>query len=482
MRRRLPPGVRMYTRRRLQLRRADRRRRAGAFRCAARHLRRDRAGRLGGAVAGLPPGDEAGFHDILAPTVPLSRLIFAAPTRFYKTGIVFLAWLNGHQDHFTMVGGQESARSILHLAEVFRLADRAKLFSRPGARGRRACAALPRRPRDRLSDARPLRRRGAQAPVAEHRDGPQAGRPRSQILEAAQRHGISCVSPWRDQVAGGMAWSGPCRLVRDGGFRLSGYCRGGMFPADPRASRGDARRQPPRRRRSGGARRAVPGAGGRRPAAILAAGLGAVERHRRGAGAGRGGDGRRSWTMRHTTGVALAIEPLHPMYAADRACVNTLGQALDICDRLDPRWRAAARRRRRRLSRLVGPRCLRPDRARRRRAHPRLPHLRLAGADPRPAARPRHDGRRRDRNHKAPRRGRGAGLLRAPARWRSSRTTGGRSPSTRCSPRWSSAIARSARLGSACSRHRSSARRRFVRPPPLVEPSPTSSRQGSRGR
>jgi Protein of unknown function (DUF993) len=83
------------------------------------------------ALSRLATGDEDGFHEILAPTVPLSRLIFAAPTRFYKTGVVFLAWLNGHQDHFTMVGGQESARSILHLAEVFRLADKARLFRDP---------------------------------------------------------------------------------------------------------------------------------------------------------------------------------------------------------------------------------------------------------------------------------------------------------------------------------------------------------------
>jgi len=83
------------------------------------------------ALSRLAAGDEAGFNDMLDPTVPLSRLIFAAPTRFYKTGVVFLAWLNGHQDHFTMVGGQESARSIVHLAEVFRLADRAKLFRDP---------------------------------------------------------------------------------------------------------------------------------------------------------------------------------------------------------------------------------------------------------------------------------------------------------------------------------------------------------------
>ena len=53
---------------------------------------------------------------MLAPTVPLSRHIFKAPTRFYKTGVVFMAWLNGHQDHFVMVGGQQSARNVLHLA------------------------------------------------------------------------------------------------------------------------------------------------------------------------------------------------------------------------------------------------------------------------------------------------------------------------------------------------------------------------------
>src|SRR6185295_14466479 len=67
------------------------------------------------ALGRLAAGDEAGFHAILAPTVPLSRHIFRAPTRFYKTGIVFLAYLNGHQDHFTMVGGQQSARSPKHL-------------------------------------------------------------------------------------------------------------------------------------------------------------------------------------------------------------------------------------------------------------------------------------------------------------------------------------------------------------------------------
>ncbi|HYY60968.1 MAG TPA: DUF993 family protein, partial [Burkholderiales bacterium] len=83
------------------------------------------------ALGALTRGDAKTFHDILAPTVPLSRHIFMAPTRFYKTGVVFMAYLNGLQDHFTMVGGQESARSTLHLAELFRLADAAGLLADP---------------------------------------------------------------------------------------------------------------------------------------------------------------------------------------------------------------------------------------------------------------------------------------------------------------------------------------------------------------
>ncbi len=83
------------------------------------------------ALVSLAAGNLDAFHEALAPTVPLSRHIFRAPTRFYKTGVVFMAYLNGHQDHFTMVGGQESARSILHLAELFRLADKAGLLRDP---------------------------------------------------------------------------------------------------------------------------------------------------------------------------------------------------------------------------------------------------------------------------------------------------------------------------------------------------------------
>jgi len=94
------------------------------------------------ALSRLAAGDAAGFRDVLGPTVPLSRHIFQAPTRFYKTGIVFMAYLNGHQDHFTMVGGQESTRSTLHLAELFRLADQAGLLADPELATRRMKAVL----------------------------------------------------------------------------------------------------------------------------------------------------------------------------------------------------------------------------------------------------------------------------------------------------------------------------------------------------
>lgn len=83
------------------------------------------------ALGELARGNTERFHTILGPTVPLSRHIFMAPTRFYKTGVVFMAWLNGHQDHFTMVGGQQSTRSIQHLAELFRLADAASVLEQP---------------------------------------------------------------------------------------------------------------------------------------------------------------------------------------------------------------------------------------------------------------------------------------------------------------------------------------------------------------
>jgi Protein of unknown function (DUF993) len=82
----------------------------------------------GPALHRLDAGDIAGFRSMLDPTVPLARRLFAAPTQFYKTGIVFLAWLSGHQDHFTMVGGLQSGRSATHCARLLVLADHAGLL------------------------------------------------------------------------------------------------------------------------------------------------------------------------------------------------------------------------------------------------------------------------------------------------------------------------------------------------------------------
>ena len=137
MRRRLPRGVRMYTGDDFnfaELIEGD----AQGHSDALLGIFDAIAPAASAALSALAVNDRAAYHDLLAPTVPLSRHIFREPTRFYKTGVVFLAWLNGHQEHFVMVGGQESARHLLHLAELFRLADAAGLLSDPPL----ACARM----------------------------------------------------------------------------------------------------------------------------------------------------------------------------------------------------------------------------------------------------------------------------------------------------------------------------------------------------
>ena len=136
MRRRLAPGVRMYTGddfNYAELIAGD------GFGSELFHGQSDAllgifdaiAPAASAALGALAAGNTERFHALLGPTVPLSRHIFQAPTRFYKTGVVFMAWLNGHQSHFSMVGGQQSTRSITHFAELFRLADAADLLEQP---------------------------------------------------------------------------------------------------------------------------------------------------------------------------------------------------------------------------------------------------------------------------------------------------------------------------------------------------------------
>jgi len=130
MRRRLPSGVRMYTGDDFnypELIEGDGRNSSDALLGIFDAI----APAASAALGRLASGDAKGYREILEPTVPLARHIFRAPTRFYKTGLVFLAWLNGHQEHFVMVGGQQSARSLIDLAETFRLADAAGVLRNP---------------------------------------------------------------------------------------------------------------------------------------------------------------------------------------------------------------------------------------------------------------------------------------------------------------------------------------------------------------
>lgn len=142
MRRRLPPGVRMYS--------------GDDFNYPELILGDDQgysdallgifdaiAPAASAALQALDADDPSRFQAILEPTVPLSRHIFQTPTYYYKTGVVFLAYLNGHQNHFRMVGGQESARSIVHLSRLLILADQAGVLRDPdlaAARMRRVLA------------------------------------------------------------------------------------------------------------------------------------------------------------------------------------------------------------------------------------------------------------------------------------------------------------------------------------------------------
>ena len=131
MRRRLPDGVKMYTGDDFnypELIEGDEQGYShallGVFDPLARHASL--------AVSKLGEGDGNGFRDVLDPTVPLARHVFRAPTQYYKTGVVFLAWLNGHQDHFIMLSGAQSMRSLPYFIDTFKLADRCGQFADPG--------------------------------------------------------------------------------------------------------------------------------------------------------------------------------------------------------------------------------------------------------------------------------------------------------------------------------------------------------------
>lgn len=141
MRRRLPPGVRMYTGDDFnypKLIEGD----DQGYSHALLGIFDPIAGVAARALGALADGNIQAYRQVFDPTVALSRHIFSDPTRFYKTGVVFMSYLNGHQTHFTMIAGQECARSTQHLAEIVRLASRAGLFPDPDMTARRARAVF----------------------------------------------------------------------------------------------------------------------------------------------------------------------------------------------------------------------------------------------------------------------------------------------------------------------------------------------------
>ena len=203
LRRRLPPGVKMFT--------GDDFNYARLIEGDGEHHSHALLGifdpiapAAAAALQALGGGDVAAFRAALEPTVPLSRKIFESPTQYYKAGVVFLAWLNGHQDHFAMVGGMQSARSALHYAEVFRLADRAQAAARPGAR-RSRMAQPDGAARDRVTaDLRPDTGEGARRcrelrPTGSASRIAGRGRPRRPMRSSrrSSRPGSRGTSRWR---------------------------------------------------------------------------------------------------------------------------------------------------------------------------------------------------------------------------------------------------------------------------------------------
>ena len=244
LRRRLPSGIRLYT---------------GDDFGYADLIKGDAAGHsdaLLGAFAAvtapaaaalhaLDAGDLAGYDAAIGPTVPLSRLIFEDPTYYYKTGVAFLAWLNGFQPRFLMLDGLERERPVSHLVRVFELAAAAGALTDPDLAVGRMTAFL----RERRVTGRFDRLSLNQATV-NTLSVPEA-------VDLCVRHDIEAIGLWREHVArAGLAAA--AAAVRSAGLRVSSLCRGGFFThADPAARRRRSRttrRRSPRRPRSAPAR------------------------------------------------------------------------------------------------------------------------------------------------------------------------------------------------------------------------------------
>ena len=290
------------------------------------------------AIQALDAGDPDRYLALLGPTEELSRQVFAAPTFYYKTGVAFLAWLNGHQTAFQMVGGLHSARSLPHLSRIVELANASNALEQPELAARAVARdAAPEWSRRMTLRQAPLRQ--AQGPGDDPRLSINQATIKYADLATALRvtadAGVQAIGLWREPVQEvGLATA--AKLLTDSGLRFTTHCRGGFFtPAgrvaaacrDRRQPRGDRRGRDPRRRRRPGSTAILVLVAGGLPEGSRDL-IGARERVRDAIG--------ELAPDAAAAGVTLAIEPLHPMYASDRAVVSTLGQALDIAADFDP--------------------------------------------------------------------------------------------------------------------------------------------------
>ena len=450
---RLPEGVRALHRRRLQLPRSSSRATASSTPtpCSAPSRRSPRPPPPRSRRS--TPATRTRTGGSSDPTEALARHVFAAPTFYYKTGVAFLSWLNGHQPAFSMVGGLHAARSLPHLSDAVAPGRRGGRCSNdpawPPSAGTPAGRCTASRHRRRMSGrdrstrgCRSTRRRSSTPTSPTALTGDPRGGHRARSGCGGNRSPRS-ASRRRPTMVGRLRPAGlqpvPRRLLH----RRRPAAAAGRAGRQPRAPS----RRPPRWPRRAHRLRARAGPGRRRAAGRATATCPAP---------GRGPPTPSpTWSPTPpTAGVVLALEPLHPMYAADRGG--------DLHARPGARPRRAVpgrdrRRRRRHLPRLVGPAAGRADRAGRpRRPDRRLPGVRLDHAARRGrAARPRHDGRRPHRLRRHHPAGHAMPGTPATSRWRSSTRRSGTptlprplvAPSARSTPGWRPLFPRSSRAG-----------------------------------
>ena len=252
--------------------------------------------------------------------------MFAAPTSFYKTGVAFLSWLNGHQPAFSMVGGLHSGRSLPHLSTLVRLADQAAA-SRSSRPCRAAMERLPHatRSRDHHAGARMIAhpRLSLNQATIRYADLPTA-------LHITRETGIDCIGLWREPVAAS-ALDRRCDGDRLRTARLKSVSRRLFHCCRPRLRR--AALDDNRRAIAETAALAPAGADGSAPVLVLVAGgLPDSDRDLPGARTRAQEAVAALVDDAAAAGVRLAIEPMHPIYAADRGVISTLAQALDIAE------------------------------------------------------------------------------------------------------------------------------------------------------